>query len=63
MRVFFEKCLLNTSGEAKNLRHYQKPCFFVGTSFQKAVIFDQDRVLKKKKNTHPDLSEVVLKKI
>jgi hypothetical protein len=25
---FFENCLLNTSGEAKYLRHYQKPCFF-----------------------------------
>ncbi len=26
--VFFLNCLLNTSGEAKYLRHYQKPCFF-----------------------------------
>ncbi len=48
---FFENCLLNTPGEAKYLRHYQKPCFFsIVRVFQRLPYLIEIRSWRKKKH-------------
>ena len=60
---FFEKYQIHTSGEAKYWKNRQKPFFSDGTNFLKAAKFYRNDILKQKKNTHPDLTEVLVKKI